>query len=502
MASYYRAPDPLQSTQLIPGGNTPASACLLFTYVAGSSTKQTVYKDNAGNAAWSNPIVLDSGGNLPNNGSIWIPTGVTIDAVLAPSNDSDPPSSPYWTKEDISGINDVNASVTDWINGPTPVFVSGTQFVLTGDQSATFKGGRRIRSTNTGGTVYGSITSVIASAGSTTVNTVSDAGGALDSGLSDVAYSLIDPALQSINDYYIDKKAMAVASAGNGTTNIWGIAGNFAHITGTNTTRNFSTAPYAGAVRNVMFDGVLTLVTSASISIPGNQNISTAAGDMARVIADTVSTAVIASYTRASVIPHGRQPTRTVLSTVTSATYTTPAGVQRIDGRLVAGGAGGGGAPATAGTNGSSTIFGAFNAGGGSSPTTGNGAGGHASTGTLGIQGGDGQGGINNSVANVFGQGGQGGSSPFGGAGGGGQGNQNGTAAKANSGSGGGGGGGASAQNSAGGGGAGGYVEFSITSPATSYAYTVGAGGTGGVGASLTGGNGGSGVIILDEFYD
>lgn len=298
MATVYLAPDPIQSTQLVPGGNTPASAAQMFFYVAGSSTKTTVYKDSGGGVAWTNPIVLDSGGNLPSNGSVWIATGVTVDVVLAPSNDTDPPASPYWTKEDISGINDVSASLSEWVSGPSPTFVSGTQFVLQGDQTANFKGQKRIRTTNTGGTIYSTITQSIASVGSTTVNVRSDSG-ALDSGLSATFYSLLDSQNASINSDYVNKHASAVASDGNGTTNIWGIAGNTVHITGTNTIFSFSSSAYAGARRTVIFDGALTLThSSTSFNIPGGANVTTTAGDRMEVVASTAANAVITQYTR------------------------------------------------------------------------------------------------------------------------------------------------------------------------------------------------------------
>jgi len=99
--------------QFIPGGIVPAAGGKLFFYVAGSvSTKQTVYKDNAAAVSWSNPIVLDSGGNLPSGGEVWFPTGQTFKAVLAPFNDTDPPASPYWSKDNLSGINDVSAAAS------------------------------------------------------------------------------------------------------------------------------------------------------------------------------------------------------------------------------------------------------------------------------------------------------------------------------------------------------------------------------------------------------
>lgn len=295
MASFFLAPDPIQGTFFIPGGNTPGNGAQLFIYVANSvSTKTTVYKDDAGGTAWSNPIVLDSGGNLPNGGVVWIPAGVAIKAVWAPSNDTDPPASPYRTIDDITGVNDATASQTDWITGPTPTFISSTQFTLVGDQTATFVKGRRLRFTVTAGTVYGTITSV-AFAAVTTVNVVF-ASGALDSGLSAVYYSLIAPDNPSINADYVNKQASSVASAGNGTTNIWGVAGDSLHVTGTNAIFGFSTAPYAGAKRELIFDAALSLNSSAANRMPGNLNVTTAANDKAWVYADTTTSTIISFY--------------------------------------------------------------------------------------------------------------------------------------------------------------------------------------------------------------
>lgn len=294
MASFFFAPDPLQSTFLIPGGNTPGNGAQVFIYSAGSTSKVTVFKDNLGNAAWSNPIVLDSGGNLPNGGAVWIPSGVTIKAVWAPANDIDPPGFPYRTIDNISGINDTTGSQTEWIPGPTPTFVSGTQFTLVGDQTALFKSSRRLKFTVTAGTMYGTITK--SAFGALTTIDVAFASGALDSGLLAVSYSLIAPDNPSINADYIDKAASSAASAGNGTTNIWGVAGNSLHVTGTNAIFSFSSAPYVGAKRTVIFDGVLSLNSSAAITMPGNVNVTTAVNDRADVYANTATTAIINFY--------------------------------------------------------------------------------------------------------------------------------------------------------------------------------------------------------------
>lgn len=340
MASFFLAPDPIQSTFFIPGGAVPGNGVQLFTYVAGSvSTKVTVYKDNLGNAAWTNPIVLDSGGNLPNGGSVWIPAGVTIKAVWAPSNDTDPPGSPYRTMDNLPGVNDTTSSPSEWQVGPAPTFVSGTQFTLVGDQTLIFTKARRLKFTVTAGTVYGAISSVTFGA-LTTVN-VAFATGALDAGLSAVSYSLLAVDNPSINADYVFKQASSVASAGNGTTNIWGSAGNSVHITGTNTIFNFSTAPYVGAERMVIWDAALSVNSSATITMAGNANVTTAVNDRAWVYADSLTTAIVSFY-KQSGLPTVLQTAPTVSTFTATGVYNKPANLRAALVMIKAGGASGG----------------------------------------------------------------------------------------------------------------------------------------------------------------
>lgn len=84
-----------------------------------------------------------------------------------------------------------------------------------------------------------------------------------------------------------DTEGAAVASAA--TTNIWADAGRTLHITGTTTITSFGTAPHFGAWKKVIFDGALTLTHGANLNLPGAANITTAAGDMAFVYADTTT---------------------------------------------------------------------------------------------------------------------------------------------------------------------------------------------------------------------
>lgn len=306
MATTFLAEDPIQGTFLIPGTNTPGNGVQLFCYAAASSTKTTVYKDNAAATPWTNPIVLDSGGNLPAGAQVWQSQGQSMKYVYAPSNDTDPPASPYRTLDNMPGVNDVTAQTgVEWLTGPTPTFVSGTQFTLVGDQTAIFTKGRRVKTTNTGGTVYSTIFGSAFGA-NTTVNIVNDAS-ALDAGLSAVSYGLFDPANVSISPSEIYRKGASVSSATNGTTDIWGIVGDYVHVTGTTGIRMFSSAPYAGAERTVIFDAALTLFSSAALGLPGNANYSTAANDRAQVRAESVSTAIVTFLQAAGGVPSTAQ---------------------------------------------------------------------------------------------------------------------------------------------------------------------------------------------------
>ncbi len=189
MTAFY-APDPINSTQFIPGGNTPASGALLFCYQVGSSTKQNTYTDQTASTARTNPIVLDSGGNIPGNGEVWIAS--TSKFVLAPFNDTDPPVSPYWSRDNLPGVNDPSQLGGEWIaSGLVPTFVNGSTFIFSGDQTGTFTTGRRIRTINTAGTFYSTIATSAFSA-STTIGIASDTIG-IDSGLSTVSYGILNP---------------------------------------------------------------------------------------------------------------------------------------------------------------------------------------------------------------------------------------------------------------------------------------------------------------------
>lgn len=178
------------SPQWVDANGDPMSGRKLFIYEAGTSTKVTTYVDNGGVTPNSNPIILDSLGMPPQ--PIYVPSG-SYKMVLAPATDTDPPTSPIWTVDDVIPVNDTGSSTAtpEWVTAAAiPTYLSGTQFSLPGDWLSSIQVGRRIRSTVTAGDVYGTITVATFGAGITTVTIANDSA-ALDSGLSSVAYGFM-----------------------------------------------------------------------------------------------------------------------------------------------------------------------------------------------------------------------------------------------------------------------------------------------------------------------
>lgn len=200
MANYF---SPIgNGVAFVDSSGNPRAGARLFTYEAGSSTKKTTYKNQAGSASHTNPIVVDADGYLPDN--LWLIGSQEYKLLLAPPGSDDPPSSTIDQWDDVSGVNDVAGAVTDeWVSGPTPTFVSTTQFTAAGDQTETFQVNRRIKCTVGAGTVYG-IISASAFGALTTVTVILDSG-ALDAGLTAVAVGLLRASNRSLDALAVDR---------------------------------------------------------------------------------------------------------------------------------------------------------------------------------------------------------------------------------------------------------------------------------------------------------
>jgi hypothetical protein len=278
--------------QFVDSAGAPMTGGTLTTYLAGSSTLQATYTDSTGGSSNSTTITLNTRGETPNE--VWLAAGVSYKFVLKDSS-----GTTIWTVDNVTGVNDVTSQLgAEWVaSGLTPTYVSATSFTLSGDQRTAFHVGRRLKSTNSGGTVYSTITAV--AFGASTTVTVANDSGTLDAGLSAVSYGVISSTNTSVSPDMVHRKGTAVASAA--TTDIWSIVGDYVHVTGVVTITSLGTAPYAGAQRVVVFDGALTLTHNATtLLLPGGVNIQTAANDRMVVRADTTANMVVVSYFQAA----------------------------------------------------------------------------------------------------------------------------------------------------------------------------------------------------------
>lgn len=469
--------------QFVDANGAPMSSGTLQTFIATSTTPQVTYTDSTGGVANPTTITLNTRGETPNE--VWLTGGVSYKFVL-----KDSAGATVWTVDNVSGVNDVTGAVDEWKAGPTPTFVSSTSFTLAGDQTTVFTVGRRVKTTNSGGTVYSTITASVFGV-STTVTVVNDSGN-LDSGLSAVSYGLLQATNKSSPPF--DMLVYLTGTAGTNTITASPAKSAAGYITG-------QTFIFTPANTNT---GATTLnVSSLGAKNVFNDNVACVGGELKA----GVPVAVMYDGTQFQIVGRRffKQPTRQVLITGTAATYTTPTGATRINVRLVGGGGGGAAATTNGGAAGNNTTFSTLTGtggGGGIADGVGAGTGGAASGGDVNIPGGSGTSGSGNSSASVATAGGPGGHSAFGGGGKGGGNGQAGSAAATNSGGGGGGGGGNGSTNSGGGGGSGGYVEKLFTAPSTTYTYTVGATALGGTAGTNAGGGGAAGIIIVDEYYD
>ena len=155
----------------------PVSGGYLESYGPnGSATPKALYSDKAGTVSVGVSHTLNS-------------LGMFTDGVLYGSGDyyfrlfdADSVLIDDW--EYIEGEGSGNNAATEWVASVNPTYISATSFSVPGDLTSEFHVNRRVKTDNTGGTVYGTITAS-AYTSLTTVTVVNDSG-VLDSGLSAV----------------------------------------------------------------------------------------------------------------------------------------------------------------------------------------------------------------------------------------------------------------------------------------------------------------------------
>jgi hypothetical protein len=75
----------------------PLNGGKLFSYATLSSTKIATYQDAAGASPNANPVILDYRGEA----NVFIPPNTSYKFVLAPANDTDPPTNPIWSIDPV-----------------------------------------------------------------------------------------------------------------------------------------------------------------------------------------------------------------------------------------------------------------------------------------------------------------------------------------------------------------------------------------------------------------
>ena len=185
----------------VPVTGVPAASYCLRTYAAGTTTNQAVYTDAACTIAAANPVVLDSNGEA----ILYAVAGTLYKFSLYDPTNTVQQSG--WPVDNVTiaggtggGGGGGGGSSGEWVaSGLVPAFISTTSFafpVAAGNVTSTYALGRRLQTTNTGGTIYSTIVSSVFTT-FTTITVVNDSG-VLDSGLSVVNYGALNSVNRSI----------------------------------------------------------------------------------------------------------------------------------------------------------------------------------------------------------------------------------------------------------------------------------------------------------------
>lgn len=159
---------PLPIQKFFDNNNRPLVGGKLFTYGAGTSIKVPTYIDSTGGTPNTNPVILDFRGEC----RVWIDPQQAYKFVLAPANDSDPPTDPIWSVDNITAapqafdnaavdtgsVNNISLDIPQISSpvaftrvvfkashtntGPTTLQINGgTAYPLTWQNTAAFAGG-------------------------------------------------------------------------------------------------------------------------------------------------------------------------------------------------------------------------------------------------------------------------------------------------------------------------------------------------------------------------
>lgn len=104
MTTMYLSPLPVQ--QFTDNNGALLAGGLLFLFEAGTTTPQAAYTDSTGNTPLPNPIILNSRGEVAPSATgtscgLWLNPTLAYKIILAPANDTNPPTNPFWTVDQV-----------------------------------------------------------------------------------------------------------------------------------------------------------------------------------------------------------------------------------------------------------------------------------------------------------------------------------------------------------------------------------------------------------------
>jgi hypothetical protein len=255
---------PLFNDAQLDNNGLPLSGGMVYWYLAGTTTPTIVYSESSGSVANTNPVLLNTRGEPVN--PIWLQAGQTYKAIL---NDS--LGNLIRTIDNISGVNDTTTPViSEWVlYAGAATYISGTSFSVTGDATATFDNGRRVKATVSGTDRYGTVNGApVYALGVTTVTLVLDSG-VLDSSLATVYYGFLDPAHPSFDTTGVNTNTKAGIQS-----QTW-VAFTTGGTSGTYTlTPNPAITSYAAGQRfNVTFNAASAATNTINVSALGAKSL-------------------------------------------------------------------------------------------------------------------------------------------------------------------------------------------------------------------------------------
>ena len=123
---------PFPKHQFFTTAGVPAVGYKVFTYLAGTTTKEPTYSEVTLTTANANPIVLDSGGRA----TIFL-DAKSYKFVFSPPTDTDPPTSAIWTQDNIGATPATNVDLDIQGTAGENLALGNAVYLSAGDGSRT-----------------------------------------------------------------------------------------------------------------------------------------------------------------------------------------------------------------------------------------------------------------------------------------------------------------------------------------------------------------------------